>query len=437
MKKNQLLSIRPKTGEYFPANKQPRPVVIPPKRGFFRGILSSFIVAVITVVTIFLVLMFGRQWYDSLLVRIDHNKVVHPDKSVAKSGVSSQVPPQITLVYKNQAGKSGRVIANARDYSAFVNQEVANLENAKILLLAQTQPQLHEALSQVFEEMQKRIDRFADWYFAYPTTYKILWTATTATAHHALSVEAISLSDAVAYEVETYLHQHYAEIVLRPEITDPQLQTVFKAALQTAHQRYLTVLSETQANFQAFVENSTTHLKTLEASKIELVLDWQSQFNKVNLAKTEYEKGAEGAALSAALMGGGAVVGKSIAGIAGKSAAGKVVASKAVASAASKGIFSKLASPFVSKAVLASSGGAVGTAGGPVGTVLGAATGLGIDYAINEGLALAQRDKFIADVSEALRMTQTEYETAMWQALQETINIWMTDTMQLLPRYQK
>jgi hypothetical protein len=431
MKKNQSISIRPKTGEYLPANKQPRPVVIPPKRGFFRGLLSSFIVAVITVVTIFLVLMFGRQWYDSLLVRIDHNKVVHPDKSVAKSGVSSQVPAQITLVYKNPAGKSGRVIANARDYSAFVNQEVANLENAKMLLLAQTQLQLHEAFSQVFGEMQKRIDRFADWYFAYPTTYKILWTATTATAHHALSVEAISLSDAVAYEVETYLHQHYEEIVLRPEITDPHLQTVFKAALQTAHQRYLTILSETQANFQAFVANSTSHLKTPEASKIELVLDWQSQFNKVNLAKAEYEKGTEGAALGAALIGGGAVVGKSIAGIAGKSAAGKVVAS-----AASKGVFAKLASPFVSKAVLAGSGGTLGTVGGPVGTVLGAATGLGFDYAINEGLALAQRDKFIADVSEALRMTQTEWETAMWQALQETINIWMNDTIQLLPRYQ-
>jgi hypothetical protein len=67
---------------------------------------------------------------------------------------------------------------------------------------------------------------------------------------------------------------------------------------------------------------------------------------------------------------------------------------------------------------------------------VGALGGLGIDYAINEGLELTQRETFVADVQDALTTTQVGWQKIMQQSLQEAINVWLNDTIQLLPRYE-
>ncbi len=428
---NPLTPVVTQTGEYIPASysNQPPPPAAPRRRGCLSRIFSSFIWMFVIIVLVFFALTFGRQWYDSILAHLDYRKAVHSDESVIRTGIRSQVSPTITLVYQNINGKKVRVIADAQDYTDFVNEQMASLEAAKRQLLAQSDEQLNGALTAVFGEMHKRTGRFADWYFGYTTTYKILWEATMSASQHVFSVEAVSLSDAVSMDVEKYLHQHYQNIVLRPEVTDPQLQVAYREALKSAHDNYINLLSKMRSDFQAFVSKYTTHLKIPAAEDTELVLDWKSQFNKFNVA--EYEKGPKGAALGAALAAGGAATGKVVAGVAGKG-----VASHAVAGAASKGVFAKLSAPFVAKAVLAGGGGAVGAVGGPVGVAVGAVGGLGIDYAINQGIELTQRDTFMADVDEALVVTQSEWEKQMQQSLHEAINIWIDDTIQLLPRYK-
>jgi len=414
---------------YIPTVELNQPLPVVRKRGCLASLLSTFIWTFIIIVLIFFALTFGRQWYDSLLTQSDQNKTVHPDESMIKTGIHSQVRPQVTLVYKDKEGKKVRVIADAEAYSQFVNQQAAHLEKARTQLLTQTEARLHKALSIVFDGMRRRIDRFADWYFAYTTTYKILWEATTSATRHVLSTEATTVSEGVSYDVEKYLHARYENIILRPEITDPQLQATYRAVLKTTHGDYVNVLSQMQTDFQAFVSKYTTHLEMPNAENTVLVLDWESQFNKINMA--EYEKGPKGAALGAVLAVGGAAMGKAVAG-----AAAEGVASKAVASAAGKGMLAKFASPFVSKAVLASAGGAVGALGGPIGIAIGVIGGIGIDFAINQGVELTQRDTFITDVREALDMTQAEWDKQMLQSLREAVNIWMDDTIQLLPRYE-
>ncbi|MEN8217100.1 MAG: hypothetical protein ABFS56_12180 [Pseudomonadota bacterium] len=413
--KHPILDTR--TGEYTPlsqvVNQAPPPR---PKRGCLGRLFSSIIWMFVFFMLVFFGLTFGRQWYDSIIRKLDYDKTVHSDGSIVKTGIRTQVSPTVSLVYKNKDGKKVRVIADAEEYSKFVNQQVAHLEKDRSQLLAQTETQLNEKLTAVFDKMRGRVEQFADWYFAYPTTYKILWEATTSATKHVVSASAMSLSEAVSYDVEKYLHKHYEDIVLRPEISDPQLQAAYRKALQAAHENYINVLSKRQADFQAFVSKYTTHLDAPATEETVLTLDWKSQFNKFNV--TNYEKGAEGAALGAALAGGGAVAGKAVGGAAGK------------------GVFAKLSAPFVSKAVLAASGGALGTLGGPIGTVIGIVGGLGVDYAINEGVELTQRETFIADVNEAVATTQGEWEEQMLQSLHEAINIWMDDTIQLLPRYE-
>ena len=189
--KNPIIETR--TGEYIPVSQvinQPAPSR--PRRGCLGRLFSSFIWMFVFFIIVFLSLTFGRQWYDSILAQLDYNQTVHSDGSVVKTGIHSQVTPTVTLVYKNKNGKKVRVIADAQEYSEFVNQQVTHLENDRSQILAKTKTQLDEKLTSVFDKMRGRVEQFADWYFAYTTTYKILWEATTSATKHIVSTESMS-----------------------------------------------------------------------------------------------------------------------------------------------------------------------------------------------------------------------------------------------------
>lgn len=371
-------------------------------------------------------LFFGRYWFDSLLSQAQYNQAVHEDNSTIQTGVQAQVPPQVELVYHNQNGEMVRVLADAERYSQFIQQSIQTLEQVRKTLFQQAETELNHTLTAQFDVVRARVDTFADWYFAYTTTYKILWKATTSVAEHAVSFSSNDLSDAVAHEVEQYILKHYKDIVLRPELTHPKLKQAYQDTLNSVHRSYINALSMLHIHFLAFVARETTHTQPPNSANIDMTLDWQSQFNKMNIAA--YEKTPEGKALGAVLIAGGASVGgKVLGGVAVKSATG----------AAGKGLLSKLASPFVSKAILVGGSGAAGSIGGPVGAGIGAGIGLSIDYLINEGVEAMQRDEFTSDVNIAISATQSEWETVMQEALQQTIDVLITDSIQLLPSYEQ
>lgn len=404
-------------------------------QGMLGGILSPFIWAFVAILFIFGMVFFGREWYDSLIVRLDQGKAVHPDQSISDTGISSQVKPQITIFYKNIDGKEVAVLADAEAYSEFVKQNISSLTEIKGRLLIQTRNQLQEGLNEIFNGVRERVDRFADWYFGYTTAYKILWKATTSATGHAFSFgSTASLNDVVSYDVEKYLHQHYEEIVLRPEITDSQLQNLYEQVLTNAHENYVNALTMLHTNFIAFIASQTTHVEAPDLSRATLKLDWHSQFKKVNFS--DYQKGAEEAMMGGGLALGGAAAGKAVGGAVGKGIAGKTLGSAAMSGVASKGLLSKMAAPFVSKAVAASAGGAVGSVGGPLGALAGVVGGLSIDYAINEGVEMNQRGTFIQDVNTALDTTQGEWEKVMGNSLDNAVRVWMEDAIQLLPDYE-
>ncbi|MDM8568642.1 hypothetical protein QUF50_03850 [Thiotrichales bacterium HSG1] len=228
--------------------------------GCLIRVFSSFFWATIVIILLFTVSMFGRQWYDSILVLLDYKQPVHSDSSLVKTGVQSQVKPQVILVYKNKNGKKVRVIADAQEYSVFVNQQVTYLEAARIRLHQHAKQLLNARLTAVFGTISKRIDRFADWYFAYTTTYKILWEASTSVTRHTFSAEATTISEAVSIDVEKYLHKHYENIVLRPENTDPKLQYAYRNTIREIHADYVKEIANMQTSFQAFIAKYTTHL---------------------------------------------------------------------------------------------------------------------------------------------------------------------------------
>lgn len=348
---------------------------------------------------------------------------VHNDQTEVQLPIHRQVENTIPMVYSNQDGELKRVLADKTAYSNFVKIHTDNLEQARKRLQIQAKQQLAQQLNIVFQPVEQRIDRFADWYFAYGTSYTLLWEMLTSATVH-LNGEH-NLKDAVAQDLDNLLQQQYQTIVLKPEITDPQLQRAYKQSLDNAHQGYLNIISVMQAEFQLFVAEHTTHIDGFNHNEAVLKLDWHSQFNKVDMA--DYAKGSLGAVRGITLA--------TLAGIAGKSLGRET----------GKILFPKLIAPLVSRTATVSTsgvtGGGLGTLGGPVGSVAGAGIGIGagitVDWLINEGIEIVNRDTFITDAQTALQTTQTEWKSVLSQSLQQVIDVWFTDTLQLLAQYEQ
>ena len=84
--------------------------------------------------------------------------------------------------------------------------------------------------------------------------------------------------------------------------------------------------------------------------------------------------------------------------------------------------------------VSAGTGGLLGSIGGPVGTIAGAAMGIGIDYTTNAGIELMQREEFVKDVKNMVNATKKEYIMCLDRELHRVAGVWIEDAMQILPK---
>ncbi|HRY17618.1 MAG TPA: hypothetical protein P5149_04360 [Candidatus Competibacteraceae bacterium] len=347
--------------------------------------------------------------------------LVHPDRTGVTTRVERQVPAQVTLVYENQAGELVRVLADAGRYSEFVRIHTANLEQGRQQLRERAREQLAAGLETVFTDLRQRIPAFADWYYAYGTSYQLLWEALTSAFHH-LGEE--QMPAAVAASLEQVIQQHYELLVLKPEITDPRLQEVYQTTLDNARQSYLLMLTAMQAEFQIFVAQHTTHLEAGKLPAPELHLDWSSQLHKVRIASDA----------NSAL---GAFRGITLTTL-------SAMAGKALGSQVGLAVASRLSLPFAERVLLAitggTTGGVSGSLGGPVGAtvgvVVGAGAGLATDWLIQQGVELLSRDAFEAEIQIALESTQQEWQRRLLPSLLDTVDVWVDDTIQLLPQFK-
>jgi len=228
---------------------------------------------------------------------------------------------------------------------------------------------LEEALS---EARSDRVKKFADWYFAYPTTYQLMGIAMSSAAKHALTFsrnKEKAMTDQVVADLQDHIGRKYEALVLRPAITDAKIHRAFVQTLQQAHKAYCAALRELEGTIADYVVRRSEPYtsSTPQPSDVAMDLDWTTQLQKVEHVHLTYEKNPE--ILSAALIGGGAALGKVAGGTTAMTGAAKAVAGK-------------LAAPFATKAVGSTLGGKTATAaaagalaGGPVGAAVGAGMG--------------------------------------------------------------
>lgn len=318
---------------------------------------------------------------------------------------------------------------DAQKFTSFVSQQRTVLQEAKIQSKSNSAQVLHKELNDALTDAEGRINAFADWYFAYKTTYTLLGVAMSSAARHAVTFRTENtLSEAVTEDIVAHVRRKYEALVLRPAITDPMVHRAFVRSLKAAHSEYMAAVQGLEESVSLFVskEAEESYSRPPRPDQVVIDMDWAAQMQKVEHVPLAYEKNPE---LSLAIVAGGAAAGK----VAGASAVGAAV----------KMLSAKLAAPFATKAAGATlakaatagaAGGAAlaGPAGSAAGAAAGAAIGLGVDTLVNAGVALIHRSAFEKDVKESLRATALEWEDRLMPELERVQDVWFGHAESLL-----
>eukprot|EP01134_Creolimax_fragrantissima_P001463 CFRG1463T1 len=406
----------------------------------FRGALSAVRTLAVAGGGILGLSYWSRYYYDSVLKRKEFETKAHKDTTKTTVNIERQVEPETKIWFRRSDGQTQTSVVTTVAANDFIRRRLKQLEERREEIQANIQPTVHRNLEEVFQNFEDRSEKFADWYFSYTTTYKLLSCASTSVARNLVKVlpSGMTMGDVVAMDVVKYLQKKYELIVLRPELNDVKLERAFFLSFQQMQSDYHSLLEDTEKEFRAFLEGETSHTEPKTVQDVNMRIDWATQLNKVNSVVASHEKGPEGAGLGMALTLGGATMGKAVA-IGGVKGVGIGGMGKVGGAAAAKGFLAKISAPFVGKSLTAggAAGGAaaMGMLAGPIGGVIGALAGLGADYSINAGVELLQRESFLLEMREGLNATRDVWEEQFKEELSRVLDVWMSDTLVLMNRY--
>jgi hypothetical protein len=396
-----------------------------PRRG-------SKLVLALAALAVIVAVLFGPGILGSILDRLDYTSSVHHDRSSAEHGVRPQLDRKALVIVRDADGNPVRALANADDLSSFVRRELERVEIARRDTHTRVRAALEARAEPVFAGMRTRIPAFADWYYAWPTSYRLTGKAMYSAAANVMKPSVMRLDDAVAHDLERYVEKRYRDIVMRPELSDPLLQWAYVHALETGHGSFKFALSGFDDRFRHFVATQTTYLDGApDLGKVSVVLDWNHQTKKLSISGVE--RGSLEVARAVTLSAGGALVGRRAGAAVGARLAQGIT--RRAATTTARGVAARLAGPYVARGLGTVAATAVGASGGPMGVVVGGAAGLGLDYAINEGVEYAERDTLEAGVADALDMQQRQWQQTMQTSLTQAVDVWFDDLAEMLAAY--
>ncbi|KAL1510211.1 hypothetical protein AB1Y20_006540 [Prymnesium parvum] len=338
------------------------------------------------------------------------------------------IPRLLRVEFSAADGSRRYARLDAAALDAEARRQLDALEAERPRLAERARALVHEetggALARLEQPAASRVAAFAEWYFAYHTSYQLLRVASAAAARAALGGgDARAAAEAAVIGA---VNEKYEALCLRPALLEPALRRAFVHAAERTHAEFLRRLDDVHAGGVQLLREHTEHAAPPGAERAALRVDWaharalagglSAAFDRPDLGNT------------AALLGGGL-------------AAGKLLAPKAAAAAASKAgggagtaLLSKLSSPIVAKALGGTATATAATAGalaGPAGALVGAAAGVGVDYALNAALKLQQHDSFVSDVCDAIAAAREEWEEVMTAELVRAVDVWIEDAKQL------
>merc|ERR1719422_2278233 len=203
-----------------------------------------------------------RRYRDSLVMDYKH---VHQDQS--KASISSAKPQVVPTVKIVTSTSSTATIVDEDKYNDFVKNSVVTLLASQKEMEEEASRLLSEKVSACFDKIEPRSAQFADWYFSYTTSFKLIQEATLSLARHAAKVfEETPINEAVAADMDRFMSQKYERIVLRPEINNSEMMSSYLQCVKDIHARYLQVIQSIDSEMCELVDSQTTHLKTPQTS---------------------------------------------------------------------------------------------------------------------------------------------------------------------------
>ena len=184
----------------------------------FRGWVAVGTASIMAIVLVF------RQYRASLLAWEDEHIKAHKDTSEAFIATQRQVEPTIRVFRHVGAAHEGsgepvlaqEYIVDQTKYNEFVQRSVKALVAAQATIQQEASAALASELDACFEPLAARASNFADWYFSYTTSLKLMQKATVSLARNTVDVsDPTPLADAVSLDMNRYLTQQYEHIVLR------------------------------------------------------------------------------------------------------------------------------------------------------------------------------------------------------------------------------
>lgn len=347
---------------------------------------------------------------DSMSGALGSAYQVHEDRSRARIEVEERVAVDL--------GAEGTVVLPLPEMEALLERRRETLEAARREIKALAASLVREGLAPIFARIAERVPVFSRWYFSYATgLYLVGEGLKAATAHKVLgsgSDGQTKTKHAVAARLDGLLREKYGHLVLRPELNDPELQSVFVACANAARRSFAERCAEADAELRAGIQKAQhQHLDAgapPPPPRVRLELDWGAQGHKVHHLREQVGRPVES---TVALALGGALVGK--------------LGGAAMAKGLTSGVLSKLSAPFVAKAAAGAIGAAAGAAGGPGGAVVGTALGVAVDAAVAKVHGLLHKDEFEREVREAVRASERAYTRALETELCRAVDEWVDE----------
>ena len=300
----------------------------------------------------------------------------------------------------------------ARDAAAeFVNTQLNYIDEHRRQLKGKVNREIATLFEQAFADRESAVNAYADWFFAWGSSWKILYQAVMGGISELpkVGISRTKVTEAARIEVERYLMQHYKEFVLKPELRDPVITSGTERILRDAHQEFLFMLSSLDYRLTEFLNKHTRHTEPLGPGDVQRIrLDWEAQRWKTPRAQIDAKY--QEALTSIAMIAGSTVV------------LGPALESTIL--------------PLLGEVVTEAMGGMEMAIGGAVagsevpflGNIVGFFAGLGGDRLLSYWRDSMNRDDFIAGNRAAIEATMREWREKITPELNRLVDVWMDDT---------
>jgi hypothetical protein len=380
------------------------------KVGFLAALLRPVGVA-LAIVIVGVAAVFAWNIYSaSEIRRALHETTVPAAGTTVETTIRRRVADgEVEMILRRSDDSVLRVIAAKDDRDRLVNRMLGDLEVSRQRVREQASAALDDAFADAFAGRAEDLDRYADWYFAWGRSWRLLYEALMGAGQEMarMGFSRTQVSDAARYAVEDYLLRHYRELVLKPAVRDPVVSAGILAVFRDANAGFLAAAAALDDEVQRFIGQDAIHTERLDADAVKIHIDWDAE-----MWRAPREGAGDGylaPARTAVVVAGGAFV------------LGPIV-DRLLAH-----YFARATAPVLASARMAVGGAAAGSVGPGLGTAIGALGGLALDWGINAFHDWMSRDEFIADNAAALDATIAAWKGRIMPEVSRAIDVWFDD----------